>query len=499
MGFTQKKTIELLPGTQKFSYDDVTGAQKLVGGGVNLNYEGNKLYADSLFYYESQKLVKAFGRVNIIKNDSLNLHCDRLVYQTDKHLAKLYDHVRVIDNNYLLTTDLLDYNAKSGLASYQSGGKIENLLQKEVLTSRRGYLYPNEKNMAFSENVKYISDSIILTTDTLQYRYLTNMAHFYGKTQIEVDSTEMFCHKGWFNTKKQEGVLQDKAYVFYQKKQLYGDSLYVDKQHEIVKGKNNLHFIDTTNKVEVNANLLSFIKSEHFGYITDRAMITYYTNQDTIYLHSDSIYIYTDSLDNITRTELFHQVQSYSSKFQSSCDSMVINRQLETTVLYKDPIVWSQNAELKADTIRVFANDSLITKAELLKRPTVIMELDSGKYYNQIGGQTMEAFFVDNKLKRVEVNKNAQTNYFPQDTLRSDTLIEVQRKGMARLYASRIKVYLDSGEVIGITYYDSPDGAFYPLMQIPNEEQFIKNFLFLPQFRPQSREDIFVEKRKYQK
>ena len=36
---------------------------------------------------------------------------------------------------------------------------------------------------------------------------------------------------------------------------------------------------------------------------------------------------------------------------------------------------------------------------------------------------------------------------------------------------------MDSGEVKGITYYDKPDGIFFPMDQIKPEEQFIKNFV----------------------
>lgn len=494
-GNAQKGLIELLPGTQKLAYDDVSGAQRLIGGGVNINYEGNKVYADSILYFEKKKLIKGYGHVQIIKNDNLNLYCDSIWYFTDQQKAKLYGKVKVVNDDYILTTTLLDYDAKSGLASYQNNGRIENINKKEILTSKRGYLYPKEKNFHFSSNVRYRSDSLNVNTDTLQYNYGRKTVFFMGETNIESDSVYMYCNKGWFHTEKNEGVLEKEAYIVKKDKQICGDSLYFSDEKRMTIGRKNIHFIDTTNKTEFLSNQFYFAEKKHFGYITDSAQIIYKLKDDTLYLHSDSIIIHTDTANKIKLVRLFWDVQIYGTKIQASCDSMSLDKTSNRATLFDEPMLWSQNAELKGDTIHVFINDSIIEKAQLIQRSTAIMELDSGRYYNQVGGKNMEAFFKENKLVRVEVNQNAQTNYFPQDTIRTDTLITIERKGMARLYASDIRVYLDSGEVQGITYFKNPDGAFYPIKDVPADEQFVKNFSYNPKFRPRNRFDVFRQKR----
>jgi aryl-alcohol dehydrogenase-like predicted oxidoreductase len=42
----------------------------------------------------------------------------------------------------------------------------------------------------------------------------------------------------------------------------------------------------------------------------------------------------------------------------------------------------------------------------------------------------------------------------------------------------------------GITYFDKPDGVFYPMDQIKAEEQFIKEFSLNPFLRPKSPNDL---------
>jgi hypothetical protein len=57
---------------------------------------------------------------------------------------------------------------------------------------------------------------------------------------------------------------------------------------------------------------------------------------------------------------------------------------------------------------------------------------------------------------------------------------------MNRLYASELKIYLDSGEIKNITYFDKPDGIFYPMDKINKDEQYISTFKWQPLLRPKN-------------
>jgi hypothetical protein len=61
---------------------------------------------------------------------------------------------------------------------------------------------------------------------------------------------------------------------------------------------------------------------------------------------------------------------------------------------------------------------------------------------------------------------------------------------MNRLFASDLRIYLDSGEVTGITYFDEPDGIFFPMNQIDTEEQFLPDFKWNALLRPKDSESL---------
>jgi len=114
------------------------------------------------------------------------------------------------------------------------------------------------------------------------------------------------------------------------------------------------------------------------------------------------------------------------------------------------------------------------------------MELDSGKFYNQLSGREMIAWLKNNELIHVDLLGNAWTILYPEEEENKDSLISKKRMGLNRIFASELKVYLDSGEVTGITYFDKPDGIFFPMDQIKPDEQFIKNFVWNAALRPKN-------------
>jgi hypothetical protein len=89
-------------------------------------------------------------------------------------------------------------------------------------------------------------------------------------------------------------------------------------------------------------------------------------------------------------------------------------------------------------------------------------------------------------LNNVKVNGNAWTIFYPVDEEANDTSLVKKRMGMNRLFASELLVYLDSGEVSRITYFDKPDGIFFPMDKIDASEKYIQGFSWSPMLRPRN-------------
>jgi lipopolysaccharide export system protein LptA len=478
----QKNILELLPGSEKLGYNEKTGAHRLVGS-VNFNYQGNTMYCDSAHYFEKNKDVRAYGNVHITKEE-INLFCDSLYYNGKTKKAKLWGHVRVRDLEYKLTTDTLEYDTNKSKGTYRYGGKVESINSKEVLTSRIGYFYPDSKSFFFSGKVKYKNEDLSMTTDTLQYIYAKKTTYFYGPTNILKGKTKMFCERGWYNVETQEGSLLKNAKIVEESKIIKGDTLLYQPAKGQSIGKGHVYFKDTTESIEFYGDYAINSDKSHYSFLTGHVLAVKVQKKDTIYIHADTLYNQNDTLGKALYSKGYRNVKIFNSSVQAICDSLIFDQPKGKLELYFNPIVWAQNAELKGEKMDIFLNDSLIEKVLITNDATAIMEIDSGMYYNQISGKEITAFFKENQLIRSDVNGTAKTIFFPENEEKTDTTVTVKRAGMNRLYASDLRIYLDSGEVVGITYFDKPDGVFYPMNKIKKEEQFISNFSWKAFLRP---------------
>lgn len=483
--------LELLPGAKVMVMDENTHLIRLIGN-VNFLYQGNKMYCDSAHYYEKKQMVRAYGRVHINKRDTLNLFCDSLSYDGKTRKAMLWGNVRVRDNEYKLTTDSLEYDAKLSQAIYRNGGKVESILSQEVLTSRVGYFHPETKNFFFSNKVKYKSKEVTMTTDTLRYRYSEQKTYFYGPTNIETQGTKIYCESGWYNIQTEEGELRGNAEIKRETDFIKGDTLiYLPKEGTSI-GKGNVFYSDSTQKMTFKGDYGFISDSLHYSLLTGRALAIKELDDDTMYVHADTLYSFNQ--DSVEYMRAYQKASIFSSKFQCKADSISYSPNDNKMELFRDPIVWSNGAELKGDSMELQLSDSILHKVIIKNKGSVIMAVDNEKLFNQIGGKEITAYFRDNDLYQTKVNGNAVTIFYPEEETKTDSTIVKERMGMNRLFSSTLRIDIDSNEVSGITYIEEPDGVFYPIDQIDKEEQFIPGFEWRVALRPQSWEDLMIEK-----
>lgn len=471
--------------------DDDSEKLRLIGN-VNFLYQGNKMYCDSAHYFEKKQIVRAYGRVHINKRDTLNLFCDSLYYNGRKQKAKLWGNVRVRDNEYKLTTDTMEYDARTSQAIYKHGGRVESILTQEVLTSQVGYFHPESKNFFFSNKVKYKSADVKMTTDTLRYRYSEKKTYFYGPTNIETKGTKIYCESGWYNTETEEGELRQNAEIRRENDLIKGDTLiYMPKEGTSI-GRGNVFYSDSTQKMSFKGDYAFISDSLHYSLLTGHALAIKELDDDTMYVHADTLYSFKQ--DSIEYMRAYRNASIYSTKFQCSADSISYTPNKDKMELFRDPIVWSNGAELKGDSMEIQISDSIIHKVLIKNKGSVVMSVDDEKLFNQIGGKEIIAYFRDNDLYKTYVNGNAVTIFYPEEETKTDTTIVKERMGMNRLYSSTLRIDIDSNEVSGITYLEEPDGVFYPIDQIDEDEQFIQGFEWKDALRPRTWQDLLVEK-----
>ena len=102
----------------------------------------------------------------------------------------------------------------------------------------------------------------------------------------------------------------------------------------------------------------------------------------------------------------FRNVAFWYGKVSGISDSSQYLLSNKKVTLFNSPIIWSENTELKGDSMQIFLNDSIIDSALVLGHATALMEVDSGKYYNQVSGKAIHAFFSNEELTKIDVKGN---------------------------------------------------------------------------------------------
>ena len=480
--FSQNNILELLPGSKKAIYDKKYGRHRLIGT-VSFIYQGNTMYCDSAHYHERKKIVYAYGKVHIKKGD-INIYCDSAHYYGDQKLAKLWGNVRVRDLEYKVTSESMEYDVQKGKALYKNFGIVESIVSDEKVSSKNGYFFPKTGSLCFSNNVYYQKQDLSIKSDTLKFSYEKQTVYFYGPTNIINNSVKIKCNEGWYEVNKKRGTIYKNAEVLQRENIIRGDTIYYDSQNKEVQAQGNTFYKDLIENITFLGNTGYSSDLKHISYISGDAVAIKTNGKDTVYIFADSLILKKDDLNQLKKIVAHNKVCVFENKLQAISDSAEYNQETKILKLLSNPIVWTQNSELKGEKMDISLSDSLIEKIEITGNTSAIMELDSGKYYNQASGREMIASLKNNKLISAEVIGNAWTIFYPQEDEKSDKQDKKKRIGMNRLYASQLKLYLDSGEVTGITYYDKPDGVFFPIDQIKPEEQFIKNFIWNPVLRP---------------
>jgi lipopolysaccharide export system protein LptA len=481
LSFIGQGTLTLLPGSEKVYYDKTTQTHRLVGT-VSFTYQGNTMYCDSAFYKEKEKIVRAFGHVHITKDD-IDLYCDSLFYSGTHKFARLWGHVNVRDAAYKLSSDSVEYHAKSGLAVYKNKGRIENSLNRELITSKVGYFYPKTGSYFFSGKVRYKKEDLTMATDTLQFVHEKQTAYFHGRTQIKNDSIEIQCSKGHFRVDKNEGTLYKDVLIRQKDREISCDTAIYQETNQWFTAKGQVFMVDNKRHLNLIGAYFHSQNNQSESVLAGNATALEFSRKDTLFLQADTLRLSQDSLDERI-IKGYQHVRIYTQQLQAKGDSTYYRSSTGNLSLYKNPMIWSKNAELKGDTVHLFLKDSTLESAQIDGNASAIIKIDTLSNYNQLAGKKITAWFHESELEKAKVVGQAWTIYYPIEETKEDSLLVRKRMGLNRLYAREVVVDLDRGEVVKINFVGKPDGVFYPMDQIDEKERFIRGFSWNPTLRP---------------
>lgn len=114
---------------------------------------------------------------------------------------------------------------------------------------------------------------------------------------------------------------------------------------------------------------------------------------------------------------VYHNAKVFSDSAQAKCDSLRYSQSDSLMILYRNPVVWSKDAQVLGDTIYALLDSNKIHEVYVPKNAILIQQNGPEKFemFDQIQGNRLHAFFVNNELDSALAYPNAETIYFPTD------------------------------------------------------------------------------------
>lgn len=464
------------PGASIFSKDDRQ---------VQFEHQGADLWCDIAIYYQKENKLRAIGNIRLQQGDSVQMTSGKIDYDGNLKLSKAWESVVLQNREMTLETDTLYFDREKQESYYNHFGTIID--SANTLTSRIGRYYMVPKKYQFLDSVHLQNPEYTMDSKQLDYYTSSKNAYMYGPSTITGKTYKIYCERGFYDTKIEQGYGIKNTRIDYNNRIIEGDSVYFDKKTEFASATNNIRVTDTINKGIIRAHYAEVFKAKDSVFATKRAVSISLVEKDSLYMHGDTLMVTGKPDERILRA--FRNAKFYKTDLSGKSDSIHYSQKTGITQMITKPVIWTGENQMTGDSIHLLSNMET-EKLDSLKvlNNAFIISLDSiGKTgYNQAKGKDLFGKFIDNELNIIHLIKNTEVIYY----LYND---KNEFIGIDKTLCSAIEITLVQNEIETITFITNPDGDVFPEADFPEESRKLKGFVWRGDERILTKDAIFDE------
>lgn len=465
------------PGASIFSKDNERQVQ--------FEHQGADLWCDVAVFYAQENKLKAIGNVRLQQGDSIEMNSGKLDYDGNSRLARAWENVDLTDNQMRLTTDTLYFDREKQQSFYNSGGKVVDSVN--ILTSIIGTYFMEIKKVQFQKNVHIDNPDYTIDSEQLHYYRNSKNAYMYGPSTIVGEEYTIYCERGFYDTKIEQGYGVKNTKINYSDRIIEGDSVYFDKAASFASATNNIKVTDTVNNGVIRAHYAEVFKEKDSVFATKRAVAISLVQQDSLYIHGDTLMV-TGPPEN-RNLKAFRNAKFYKQDLSGKCDSIHSSEKTGITKLITDPVLWSVDNQMTGDSIHLISDleTEKLDSLRVIENAFIISFDTIGKQgYNQAKGKDLFGKFIENELKIVDLIKNTEVIYY----LYND---ENELIGIDKTICSKIRLEMANNDIEDITFFTDPTGDIFPEEDWPFETKKLKGFIWRGEEQITSKDEIFDE------
>jgi len=532
-----KTTITSQHGTYYADTKDVYFKNNVV-----VNEPKNHITTDSLLYNMKSQASNYTGNTHIT-NKEFDIYTTQGTYDFNTDNALFTSRTTIIDsNNRVYTANRMALDNKSGDAQLEGNAIVKDSAGGYIVFANQ--IFSHKKNNSFLATrkpvliIKQKNDSIYVAADTIFSGYSTAIKNEdfivrndslsndslhrkmmadslqntdtsredrLPKLKNEKDSSYYLAHLidslnakrrnvNEENFQKEKAAFSDSSRLAHLKK----DSIKTDSIKSISKEK-DIGIKDTLHLQKsdtAKTNTLQLKKKDGLE-LSDTSQLrkNNVKTPDTLHLQGKDTTITLDSLqlqkkDTVTGPDssryflAFHHVRIYSDSLQSVCDSLFFSTKDSVFRLYYSPVIWSGHTQVTGDTIFLFTKNKKAERFYAFDKGIIVNKTTQG-FFNQISGKTINGYFVNGNIDYMRVKgSQSESIYYAQDN-------DSAYLGMNRATGDVIDLYFQKDDLKKVLFVNDVKGKFYPMRKIPDDQKFLKDFIWLDDRRPKTKLELF--------
>lgn len=404
---------------------------------------------------------EVYGNV-VLTQGNIRITCKKAIQFISRNDAELIGNVVVVQENLTITTEKGFYFGNQKKAETKSKVKLDD--KKVILTADIGDYYFNEDRAYFQNNVVLYDTATTLTSNALNYYKNQNRSNATGNVKIvdaeNIITADTIEHFRDFRITFASGHV--KITNIKNRIEIYGDHLedYAQMDYTVINKNPVLIQIDTTvSKIKDTTTFSSYKDSLAIDTLIIRALVM------ESYRDTSNIFIAKDSVEMVRGS--FASKNDYTIYFKDE-DRIVTKKMGEGN---SQPKLWYENSQITGDSVVVYLRENKIRMLEVNKNAFIHSQHEIFQNrFDQISGERIIIDFNENEINKTEIYGSVYAIYYLYE--------EESPNGLTKSSAQSADIKFADQQVSEVRLFGSPTSDYYPENMVEGNERSFQ----LPQF-----------------
>ena len=316
-------------------------------------------------------------------------------------------------------------------------GRVKIVRDSITITAPEGTYFGNERRAEMRKEVHLLRGTTVLTALWGEHFVDERRSNFYGNVVL-VDSNST----------------------------IYAQQLYYDEQLQRSIAVTDVRVIDREQRTTIYGDSLVHYEAKKFTDVLKRPKLVQYDSTaagmvDTTVVISKRMEIYQDS---VRRFFAIDGVLMTRGELSARCGWAVFFPDSDRIRLSRQPYIWQEGQQISGDSILIRMEQRALRSVFVRGHAMLLSRADSLRRdrFNQLSGRQLTMQFVDGKIQRVDVERNATSLYYLAD--------DAKPNGLNKSSGDRIAIEFAGGQLQRTKVMGGVQGQYFPEKMIRRRE-----------------------------